>query len=101
MHTLHAPYHRHILSGKAVREAAESVGLRLEKFYPTMYGNTLLPMQNPRFGLEYLRSVDDCLDALTEPPRVTPRLFSPKSAFFGFFGYFFDRHTDVTYVFRR
>jgi hypothetical protein len=65
-----------------------------------MYGNTPLPMQNPRFGLEYVRSLDDCLDVLTEPPRISARLLSPKTAFFAVFGYFFDRHTDVTFVFR-
>jgi 2-polyprenyl-3-methyl-5-hydroxy-6-metoxy-1,4-benzoquinol methylase len=101
VHALHAPYHRHILSSAALLQRAEALGWSVERFYSTMYGNTPLPGQNPRFGLEYLRSHDDCLDLLTEPLRFDSwRLWRPKTLFFALFGYFFDRHTDVMFTFR-
>lgn len=100
VHVLHAPYHRHILASDALRKAAEDAGFEVLRFYPTMYGNTLVPGQNPRFGLQYLRAHDDCLDLLTEPIRFSWKLLSPVTAFHAFFGYFFDRHTDVTFTLR-
>lgn len=100
VHVLHAPYHRHILSSEALRKAAVEAGFEVLRFYPTMYGNTLVPGQNPRFGLHYLRSHDDCLDLLTEPVRFSFKLLSPATPFYALFGYFLDRHTDVTFTLR-
>jgi 2-polyprenyl-3-methyl-5-hydroxy-6-metoxy-1,4-benzoquinol methylase len=101
VHTLHAPYHRHILASSALRAHAEALGWKLVRYYPTMYGNTLIPGENPRFGLHYLRCHDDCLDLLTEPIRWDSwRLYTPLTAFYVLFGYFFDRHTDVMFTFR-
>jgi 2-polyprenyl-3-methyl-5-hydroxy-6-metoxy-1,4-benzoquinol methylase len=101
VHVLHAPYHRHILSAGALRAAGERLGWKLQRFHPTMYGNTLIPTENPRFGLHYLRSHDNCLDLLMEPARLNSwRLWSPEGWFFALFGFFFDRHTDVMFVFR-
>jgi SAM-dependent methyltransferase len=102
VHVLHAPYHRHILARDALQEQAEALGWRVDRYYSTMYGNTLFPGENPRAGLHYLRCHDDCLDLLTEPVRFDSwRLLSPETPFYVFFGYFFDRHTDVMFVFRR
>ncbi|MDD9941310.1 MAG: class I SAM-dependent methyltransferase [Myxococcales bacterium] len=102
VHALHAPYHRHILSAKALRAAGEERGWTLERFYSTMYANRLLPGENARFGLHYMRVHDDCLDLLTEPMKLgNLRLWSPRGWFLAMFGYFLDRHTDVQFVFRR
>jgi hypothetical protein len=101
VHALHAPYHRHIVASAALGKAAEEAGFLVERFYSTMYANTLVPGQNPRFGLHYLRCHDDCLDLLMEPPKLGRRLFTPAAAFFMFFGYFFDRHTDVMFALRK
>jgi 2-polyprenyl-3-methyl-5-hydroxy-6-metoxy-1,4-benzoquinol methylase len=100
VHVLHAPYHRHILASEALRTAATDAGFEVIRFYRTMYGNTLVPGQNPRFGLHYLRSHDDCLDLLTEPIGFSWKLLSPLTPFYAVFGYFFDRHTDVTFTLR-
>lgn len=101
VHTLHAPFHRHILASTAVQKAAATLGWELLRFYPTMYGNRLIPGQNPRFGLHYLRCFDDCLDLLTEPVRVNSwRFWTPATPFYALFGFFLDRHTDVTFCFR-
>ena len=102
VHTLHAPFHRHILTSTALRERAEALGWRVSRYYDTMYGNTLLPAQNPRFGLHYLQCHDDTLDLVTEPVRPSARwLFHPATPFFMFFGYFFDRHTDIMFTFHK
>jgi 2-polyprenyl-3-methyl-5-hydroxy-6-metoxy-1,4-benzoquinol methylase len=101
VHALHAPYHRHILASAALREQAAALGWTLVCYYSTMYGNTLIPGENQRGGLHYLRCHDDCLDLLTEPMRFDSwRLYTPLTAFFVLFGYFFDRHTDVMFTFR-
>jgi 2-polyprenyl-3-methyl-5-hydroxy-6-metoxy-1,4-benzoquinol methylase len=101
VHTLHVPFHRHILTSDTLRACAEALGWSVERYYDTMYGNTLLPGQNPRFGLHYLQSHDDCLDLVTEPVRPNPSwLLNPTTWFYAMFGYYFDRHTDVLFMFR-
>ena len=42
-HTIHAPYHRHILSRDALVKVGERAGWKLDRFYPTMYSNTRVP----------------------------------------------------------
>jgi SAM-dependent methyltransferase len=100
VHTLHQPYHRHILSAVALQTAGESLGWKVLHFYPTMFNNTLVPTMNPRFVLHYVRANDDCFDLITEPMRAPLRLFTPQTLFFALFGYFFDRHTDIQFLFR-
>lgn len=100
VHVLHQPYHRHILSHQALQNAGEQLGLRVDRYYNTMYNNTLFPSMNPRFVLHYVRCLDDCFDLVVEPPRMSLRMLTPATPFFMFFGYFFDRHTDIMTVFR-
>ncbi len=100
IHTLHQPYHRHIFSAVALQTAAEALGWKTERFYSTMFNNTLVPTMNPRFVLHYVRCNDDCFDLITEPIRTPLRLFTPQTLFLALFGYFFDRHTDIQYMFR-
>jgi SAM-dependent methyltransferase len=101
-HTLHAPYHRHILSRRALVAGGSRLGWQLTRFYPTMYSNTRLPFLNERFYRYYLELTDDTLDALVETVRVVPLLARlPLTLFYGFFGSFFSRHTDVAAVFRK
>ena len=102
VHTLHAPYHRHILSRDALITAGRQQGWSLERFYPTMYSNTRLPFLNEKFYLFYTRITDDTLDALLEPVRVGALLLrAPLTLFWGLFGSFFSRGTDVMAVFRK
>lgn len=101
VHALHQPYHRHILSSKALKEAGERQGWQLIRYYSTMYNNTLVPTMNPRFVLHYVRCFDDVYDLVSEPIRVNSwKLWSPVTAFYALFGHFFDRHTDVQAIFR-
>jgi SAM-dependent methyltransferase len=102
VHTLHLPYHRHILSKTALVDAGQKRGWELDRYYPTQYANTLFPFLNSRFFLYYMRLIDDSLDALLDPPQVAPLLLRfPLTLFWGLFGYFFARETDVMAVFRK
>ncbi len=101
VHALHMPYHRHILSASALRAEAARLGWQLAHYYPTSHGSRLAPGHNPRFGHYYMRCYDDCLDVLTEPLNPSSwKLYTPAAAFWFFFGAFFDRRTDVMFVFR-
>lgn len=101
VHALHQPYHRHILSADALIDAGKRQGWSLTRFYSTMYNNTLVPTMNPRFVLHYVRCFDDVYDLVSEPIHTNSwRLWSPVTAFYAVFGYFFDRHTDVQAIFR-
>jgi len=101
-HTLHAPYHRHILSRRALVDACERQGFVLERAYPTMYANTAVPFLNERFYRYYLSLTDDTLDALMEPVQALPLLLRlPTTLFYGLFGALLSRGTDVAAAFRR
>lgn len=102
VHALHAPFHRHILAAPALRKAGEALGWSVDRYYRTMYNNTLFPTMNPRFVLQYVRAHDDCFDLVTEPIKLSGlRIWSPATPFFALFGYFFDRHTDIQFVFKK
>jgi SAM-dependent methyltransferase len=102
VHTIHAPYHRHILSKDALIDAGKRHGFAVDAFYPTMYSNTRVPFLNEAFYFYYTKLADGTLDALMEPVRVGSLLVrAPLTLFWGFFGSFFSRHTDVMAVFRR
>jgi SAM-dependent methyltransferase len=102
IHALHAPYHRHIFSKRALLLAGANRGWRLDRYYPTQYANTLVPFLNSRFYLYYMSVCDDVIDCLMERPRVLPLLARlPWTLFWGLFGFFFAEETDVTVLFRR
>jgi 2-polyprenyl-3-methyl-5-hydroxy-6-metoxy-1,4-benzoquinol methylase len=101
VHALHLPYHRHILSMAALEKAGEQAGFNVLKRYDTMYNNTLVPTMNPRFVLHYVRCRDDVFDLVVEPVAFTWKMFTPVTPFLIFFGYFFDRHTDIQVMFKK
>jgi 2-polyprenyl-3-methyl-5-hydroxy-6-metoxy-1,4-benzoquinol methylase len=102
VHALHQPYHRHILSKQQLLGLGDKLGWELLKYYPSMYSNTLLPFVNQRYLLHYFRAGDNTLDIVTEPVRISnPKLYTPSSFFWGFFGYFFPPETDVAVVYRK
>ena len=54
------------------------------------------------FYLYYTKITDGTLDALMEPVRAGALLLrGPLTLFWGLFGGFFSRHTDVMAMFRR
>jgi 2-polyprenyl-3-methyl-5-hydroxy-6-metoxy-1,4-benzoquinol methylase len=102
VHALHAPYHRHILPHPLLQREAEKLGWRVARYYPTMYTNTLYPGENSRLGLHYLHCHDNNLDLLAEPLKLNAKLvLHPATYLLALFGYFFDRHTDIMFTFRK
>jgi SAM-dependent methyltransferase len=102
VHTIHAPYHRHILSKDALVSVAGRRGWQLDRYYPTMYSNTRVPFLNEAFYLYYTRLTDGTLDALMEPVRAGALLLrAPLTLFYGLFGSLLSRGTDVMAMFRR
>lgn len=101
-HTLHAPYHRHILSRGALTAAGERRGWALEQYYSTQYANTLVPFLNSRFYLFFMGTLDDTLDCLLEqPPRMGPCLARwPAALAWGLCGAYHAEATDGMALFR-
>jgi len=67
VHALHQPYHRHILSKRALLQCGQDMGWSLERYYPTMYANTWVPFVNSSFVAHYFRCNDNNLDLANEP----------------------------------
>jgi len=102
VHTLHVPYHRHILSEAVLLTLGERLNWELLRYYPRMYTNTLMPFVNQRFVLHYFRACDDTIELANEPIQVNnPKLYRLSTLFWALFGYFFAPSTDVTVVYRK
>jgi SAM-dependent methyltransferase len=102
IHALHLPYHRHILSKQALLDAGQRRGWQLARYYPTEYGNTLVPFLNAPFMTFYMRVLGNSIDTLFETPRLMPFVLRlPLTVFWGLFGYFFAPETDVMAIFRK
>lgn len=100
-HMLHQPYHRHILSKRALVALGERFKWQLETLYTSMYAQTRMPFMNGRYFAYYVRTGDNTLDYGLEPPRLTlPALWSPVALFWAFFGSFFRSDENVMAVFR-
>jgi 2-polyprenyl-3-methyl-5-hydroxy-6-metoxy-1,4-benzoquinol methylase len=100
VHTLHQPYHRHIVSKAALLDLAATHDLSLLRYHPRSYINTAIPFINHRFLLHYLRCQDNSFDAAFEPVRPSLRLLSPLGVFWGLLGSLFAPETDVMALFR-
>ncbi len=100
VHSLHQPYHTHILSIYALVQIGTELGWTLERLYHTNYTNTLVPCLNVRFGLHYGKYFDNNVDLAFDGFLLSPKLFLPSSLFFAFFGYFLSPPTDIMAVFR-
>lgn len=102
VHTLHQPYHRHILSKSALCRLGSDLGWELLRYYPTMYANTKVPFVNSAFIEHYFKCFDNCVDIAVEPPRLgSLKLYSPMTLVHGFGGYFWPPECDVMAIFRR
>ncbi len=102
VHTLHQPYHRHILSKRALQSLGKELGWELLRYYPTMYANTLVPTVNSAFVNHYFKCHDNNVDLAVEP--VNPkslRLWTPVTLAHALLGYFWAPESDVMAIFRR
>lgn len=102
VHTLHQPYHRHILSKRALQTLGQDLGWQLLRYYPTMYANTGLPAANSAFLEHYFKCHDNNCDLAVEPIKVSLKLVaSPLTLPHMMFGYFWPPECDVMAVFKR
>lgn len=101
VHSLHQPYHLHILSSRALRDLAEDRGLAMVKFYDTYYADMVLPFVNVRTNLYYASLFDNTIDLAFDPIRFHPKLLSPRGLFLGFFGHFIPFRCEMMAFFRK
>jgi len=102
VHTLHQPYHRHILSKTALQALGADFGWELLKYYPTMYANTRVPFVNSAFVNHYFRCFDNNCDLVIEPIKASSwKLFTPATLAHAFFGSAWAPESDVMAIFRR
>lgn len=99
--SLHQPYHRHILSEKALITLGKTIGLSAKNIYYRCYYDTLYPSVNFRFLQTYLRYAGNMFDSAFEPPRVWMVLSSPLLLFYALFGYFFPPRSEIMIFFHR
>ena len=100
VHSLHQPYHRHILARAALIAAGAARGWQLVRWYATSYANTPVPTLNLPYLLRYLRAVDDTVDVAYDPPRVRLAMFGPGALFDALFGALRCPPTDGMAIFR-
>ena len=102
VHSLHQPYHRHILSKRMLQALGKELGWELLRYYPTACANTLVPGANSAFLSYYFRLFDNNADVVLDPFDASNwKLYTPVSLGHAFFGYFWAADADVMVVFRR
>ena len=102
IHSLHQPYHRHVLSRTALCSLGSALGWTLEHCFGTMYSTPLGPFVNEAVVQHYFRCFDNNVDIALDPPRVDSwRLWTPKALGLALFGYFAPPTCDLMAVFRR
>jgi len=99
--SLHQPYHRHLLSYRALIAMAEKAGLKAIAQHDRFYYDTLYPTVNYRFLRAYVRRAGNLLDAAFEKPHLAMVLTSPKLWFLALFGYFFPPRSEMMILFRK
>ncbi len=97
---LHVPYHRHILSERALLALGKEAGCEPSQVYERSFYDSLYPTVNSRFMWRYIQKTGGLLDAAVEPPRPGVVLKSPDLLFFALFGYFFPLGDNIVVSFR-
>jgi 2-polyprenyl-3-methyl-5-hydroxy-6-metoxy-1,4-benzoquinol methylase len=101
VHALHQPYHRHILSKRALLTTGERFNWQLLQVYTSMYAETLVPCMNGRFFWYYVHTGDNTLDYALEPIRFNiPKMYTPAALFWALFGYFFKPADNLMVLYR-
>jgi SAM-dependent methyltransferase len=102
VHTLHQPYHRHILSKRALQGLGKDRGWELLHYYPTMYANTRVPGVNSAFVEHYFKCHDNNCDLAVEPIKLSSwKLYTPVTLAHFLCGSLWPPECDVMAVFRR
>ena len=98
---LHQPFHRHILTKKALLNLGRQVDLELLKTINRSCMDTLYPIVNVRFLSDYVYQTGGILDTVFEKFNPKVLLKSPLLIFYCFFDYFFPQSTTMVTVFRK
>lgn len=101
LHQFHMPFHLHLYTRQALVDLGRGVGLEAVRFYRRFYAETPFFGMNECFCRAYLAKLDDCIDALVEPPRLGLIARSPRLLFHGTFGYLYSPRHSVTVVYRK
>lgn len=102
LHSLHQPYHRHVLSESALHQLGTDRGWELVTHYAEMYSNTRVPFCNAAFLQHYFRCFDDNLDLALDPIDMSNlKLWTPKTLWLALFGSWSPPRCDMMAVFRR
>ncbi len=99
-HSLHQPYHRHILTHAALLAAGRARGWQLVRHHRRAHTSTAVPTLNLPYLLRYLRAGDDTLDVAFDPPRLSWRMITPPALFDALFGALRGPHTEGMTIFR-
>ncbi|WP_083862303.1 class I SAM-dependent methyltransferase [Baaleninema simplex] len=97
----HQPYHRHILSERALIDLGVSYGLEVVEVVDRWCFDTLFPGVNTRFIWSYVRRMGNAIDSLEDTPRIGMVFTSPLLLFYFFLGYFFPIPGNMIILFRR
>jgi SAM-dependent methyltransferase len=100
-HTLHQPYHRHLLAHAALHAAGAALGWQLVRYHPRSYTNTPIPTLNLPYLLRYLRAADDTVDVAYDPPRLRWQMLTPAAMFDAIFGALRCPRADGMSIFRK
>ena len=98
--SLHVPYHRHILSERALLALGCEQGFEPVHVHRRSFCDSLVPTVNSRFMWRYVAK-SGVLDAAVEPPQTGLVLRSPDLLFLAFFGYFLPAGDSILVSFRK
>lgn len=99
VHQLHQPFHRHILSKRALLKLAGQLGWSLEKLYTTPYTN--MPLLNLPLLHHFMKHADGTLDALFDRKPSLSFWLDPKTWWLLGTGYFLCNPADIQAIFRK
>jgi 2-polyprenyl-3-methyl-5-hydroxy-6-metoxy-1,4-benzoquinol methylase len=97
---LHQPYHRHIPSVAQLQRLASEGSWQVIEFRKHSNGDTRVPFINKAFVWRWCQSGGGFIDVASDPVDLRRILAHPYLIFWGFFGSFFSRKTDVEIVVR-
>ena len=100
---LHQPYHRHIPSAAELQRMASEGGWQVVEFRKDSPADTRVPFVNSAFMWRYIKSAGGFLDVSCDPvsSQLQPGILAnPSLIFWGLFGSFFSRKTEMVVVAR-
>jgi len=94
---LHQPYHRHIPSAAELQRMASEGGWQVVEFCKDSWVDTRVPFINSGFMCRFAKSGGGFVDVGFDPlsTQLNHLLAHPSLIFWGLFGSFFSRKTDL------